>query len=36
MSNQQPTYAIQPIGTVHRPAEGFYLQLDEPFRSGLK
>jgi len=36
MSNQPPVYDVHPIGTVHRPADGFYLQLNEPYRAGLK
>lgn len=31
-----PNFEIRPIGTVHRPETGFYLQLDEAFRPGLK
>ena len=31
-----PTFEIRPIGTIHRPETGFYLQLDEAYRPGLK
>lgn len=40
MSNNKkspnPTFKIQPIGTIHRPETGYYLQLDKPYRAGMK
>lgn len=30
------TYTLQPIGTVQRPDEGFFLHIAPPYRAGLK
>ena len=40
MSNMQnssgATFQVCPIGTIHRPETGYYLQIDPPYRPGLK
>jgi tRNA-Thr(GGU) m(6)t(6)A37 methyltransferase TsaA len=34
--SQPPTYPVSPIGQVCRTGNGLHLQIDEPFRAGLK
>jgi tRNA-Thr(GGU) m(6)t(6)A37 methyltransferase TsaA len=34
--SQQPTYPVSPIGKVCRAGNGPHLQIDEPFRPGLR
>jgi tRNA-Thr(GGU) m(6)t(6)A37 methyltransferase TsaA len=34
--SKQPTFPVSPVGYVRRTGNGLHLQIDEPFRPGLK